>query len=238
MKTKLLLLTIFFIVISCSNENEPIIDNNSIKLSRYSVHFLAGEERIIDILSEVDDFAIYDEDPSVATGWWVNESKSILIKGENVGNTSIYIKDRRNPKFFAEIKVVSDCLSGKFKENGDSANIIVYASDKSIQAIIETDLMAIAKSRYGTLFSFDKENKVVEVDYSAAKYNGENLIGSYEWEKESLTVSFNNNTSKFGFGTMSNNSVTIVLNYLEKYKSKYPNVTITCANLGLFLSSY
>lgn len=86
MKTKLLLLTIFFIVISCSNENEPIIDNNSIKLSRYSVHFLAGEERIIDILSEVDDFAIYDEDPSVATGWWVNESKSILIKGENVGN--------------------------------------------------------------------------------------------------------------------------------------------------------
>lgn len=132
----------------------------------------------------------------------------------------------------------TDFFRREFAIRGLLMAYIVYASDKSIQAIIETDLMAIAKSRYGTLFSFDKENKVVEVDYSAAKYNGENLIGSYEWEKESLTVSFNNNTSKFGFGTMSNNSVTIVLNYLEKYKSKYPNVTITCANLGLFLSSY
>lgn len=114
----------------------------------------------------------------------------------------------------------------------------MQAFDQSVQKIIEADLKAIAQSRTGTLFHFDEKAKSIRIDYTAAEYEGKSVVGSYEWEKEWLTTNINNEINRFGFGTFNAHSVTIVLDYLEKYKSKYPDAFITRTNLGLFLSSY
>lgn len=229
---------LLFVGVGCSDHDEPTVDDRLIRLSGYSVHFIAGQECVIDILSDVGDLALYSEDPNIATGWWINHGNSILIKGESVGSTSIYIKDRSNPDNLAEIKVVSDYLFGKFKEDAEYANIVVQAYDRRVQEIIKADLKDIARNRSGAQFFFDKENKKVEVDYSATDYGFEKLVGSYKWTKDSLMLKIGQNSCNCGFATINDHSIMIVVDYLEKYKLKYPDAYVVRANLGLFLSSY
>lgn len=229
---------LLFVGIGCSNHDEPTADDGVIRLSDYSVHFIAGQECVIDILSDVGDLALYSEDPNIATGWWINHGNSILIKGESVGSTSIYIKDRSDPDNLAEIKVVSDYLFGKFKEDAEYANIVVQAYDRQVQEIIKADLRDIARSRSGAQFFFDKEDKIVEIDYSATDYGPDKLVGSYEWTKDSLMLKIGQNSYNCGFAAVNDHSIMIVMDYIKKYKLKYPDAYVMRANLGFFLSAY
>ena len=45
---------------------------------------------------------LQSENPRIATVEPQNDSKAILITGNSVGNTSIYLRDLRNPDNFAE----------------------------------------------------------------------------------------------------------------------------------------
>lgn len=223
--------------ISCSDEDKSTARAEPIKLSTYSVHILAGEERIVDILSEVKDFGLQSKNPKIATGMWVNDNKGILITGNSIGDTSIYLEDRRNPDNFAEIKVTSDYLSGKFKENGDAATFFVQATDLTVRKVIEDELRAIAQKRSGILYSFDKETHVVEVDYSSSSYDNDTRIGTYEWKKDYLTFNFDGNISKHGFAAVDEHTIIFSLDFLEKYKSEYPNASVRDARLDNHLSS-
>lgn len=105
------------------------------------------------------------QNPKIATAEWPNDDKSILvITGNSVGSTSIYLRDIRNPNNFAEIKVISDYLSGNFKEYGDSANTFVQVGDFLIRETIENELKDIAKKRresYSLLIKTQKSLKLI-----------------------------------------------------------------------------
>lgn len=69
---RLSILTFCIFVISCSNGDGPTTHTESIKLSTYSVHLLAGEQRIVNILSQLDNFGmgyygLQSENPEIAT---------------------------------------------------------------------------------------------------------------------------------------------------------------------------
>ncbi len=232
-KLKYTLLLVNILLIGCSKSETISDDNNSIKLSSYSVHFLAGEECTIDVLSKTDNLSLSEENPKIASGWWTNNGKTIRIKGVNIGETSIFIKDKYHPDRTVEIKIISDYFSGNFEEDGDRATIIVQAYEKSIQEQIESDLKAIAKSRSGTLYSFDKGSKSVTVkEYGRNKYSG-----SYEWDKDNLTIKTNETTKKYKFGVIDKNSVVIESDLSNTYKLKYPNASIYHVRLIMFLKS-
>ena len=55
---RLSILTFCIFVISCSNGDGPTTHTESIELSTYSVHLLAGEQRIVNILSQLDNFGM------------------------------------------------------------------------------------------------------------------------------------------------------------------------------------
>lgn len=239
---RLALLIFCMFIMSCSGDDKPTNGTRPIKLSNYSVHILTGEQRVVNILSQLDDFGmgyygLQSGNPEIATAMWLNESKGIIITGNSIGNTSIYLKDRRDPNNSAEIKVTSDYFSGKFKENGDSANIYVQADNFSIQETIKNELKDIAHKRSGILFSFDKSTNKVEIDYSSNSYDKDKKTGVYEWEKDFLTLNFNDNVTKYGFAVVNDHAVIVVLDFLNKYKSKYPDASVKAANLGCFLSS-
>lgn len=99
---------------------------------------------------------LQSENPRIATVEPQNDSKAILITGNSVGNTSIYLRDLRNPDNFAEIEVISDYLSGKFIEKGDSSSTWINGGDLHIREIIESELKEIAKNRTGILYSLIK----------------------------------------------------------------------------------
>lgn len=238
-QVKLLFLIFCVFTISCSNEDK--LNCESIELSSNSIHILAGEKRIVYILSDLEKFpmgfGLQSENPRIATVEPQNDRKAILITGNSVGNTSIYLRDLRNPDNFVEIEVVSDYLSGKFIEKGDSSSTWINGGDLHIQEIIESELKEIAKNRTGILYSFDKDTKAVEIDYSSSDYDNNNKIGTYEWDKDSLTLNFNNNISKHGFAVVNDHAIIIVLDFTEKYKSKYPNTSVRGAKIQCFLSA-
>ena len=49
---------------------------------------------------------LQSENPQIATVEPQNDSKAILITGNSVGNTSIYLRDLKYPDNYAEIKVI------------------------------------------------------------------------------------------------------------------------------------
>ena len=238
-QVKLLFLIFCIFTISCSNEDK--LNCEPIELSSNSIHILAGEKRIVYILSDLEKFqmglGLQSENPRIATVEPQNDSKAILITGNSVGNTSIYLRDLRNPDNFAEIEVISDYLSGKFIEKGDSSSTWINGGDLHIREIIESELKEIAKNRTGILYSFDKDTKAVEIDYSSSDYDNNKKAGTYEWDKDSLTLNFNNNISKHGFAVVNDHAIIIVLDFTEKYKSKYPNVSVRGAKIQCFLSA-
>lgn len=219
-QVKLLFLIFCIFTISCSNEDK--LNCEPIELSSNSIHILAGEKRIVYILSDLEKFqmglGLQSENPRIATVEPQNDSKAILITGNSVGNTSIYLRDLRNPDNFAEIEVISDYLSGKFIEKGDSSSTWINGGDLHIREIIESELKEIAKNRTGILYSFDKDTKAVEIDYSSSDYDNNKKAGTYEWDKDSLTLNFNNNISKHGFAVVNDHAIIIVLDFTEKYK--------------------
>ena len=129
---------------------------------------------------------LQSENPRIATVEPQNDSKAILITGNNVGNTSIYLRDLRNPDNFAEIEVISDYLSGKFIEKGDSSSTWINGGDLHIREIIESELKEIAKNRTGILYSFDKDTKAVEIDYSSSDYDNNKKVGPTNGIKTAL----------------------------------------------------
>ena len=157
-QVKLLFLIFCIFTISCSNEDK--LNCEPIELSSNSIHILAGEKRIVYILSDLEKFqmglGLQSENPRIATVEPQNDSKAILITGNSVGNTSIYLRDLRNPDNFAEIEVISDYLSGKFIEKGDSSSTWINGGDLHIREIIESELKEIAKNRTGILYSLIK----------------------------------------------------------------------------------
>lgn len=212
-QVKLLFLIFCIFTISCSNEDK--LNCEPIELSSNSIHILAGEKRIVYILSDLEKFqmglGLQSENPRIATVEPQNDNKAILITGNSVGNTSIYLRDLRNPDNFAKIEVISDYLSGKFIEKGDSSSTWINSGDLHIREIIESELKEIAKNRTGILYSFDKDTKAVEIDYSSSDYDNNKKAGTYEWDRDSLTLNFNNNISKHGFAVVNDHAIIIVL---------------------------
>ena len=149
-QVKLLFLIFCIFTISCSNEDK--LNCEPIELSSNSIHILAGEKRIVYILSDLEKFqmglGLKSENTRIATVEPQNDSKSIIITV-------------KNPDNFAEIEVISDYLSGKFIEKGDSSSTWINGGDLHIREIIESELKEIAYNRTGILYSFYKVTQAV-----------------------------------------------------------------------------
>lgn len=234
MKLKHFLILTIFILTSCSDKNKTSIDDDSIILSNYSIRFLAGDEYTVDVLSDTEALSLIEKEPKIASAWWTNDGKSIRIKGESVGSTSIYIIDKKQTDKVAEIKIISDYFAGNYKEDGSKAIIIVdvASQDKSIKDEIENDLKNIATCRTGTMYSFNNDTRSVII----SKQNGSKHTGSYDWNINQLTVITNDIIYNYAFQHIGNNIVRLELNYLDTYKTKYPDTPILAAKLLLFLS--
>lgn len=236
-RLKLTISIVFFILISCSRNEEPDNIVDPIRLSSDFVSFLPGEECIIDVFSKMEDLALLEENPNIASGWWTNQGQSILIRGESVGETFITIRDRKNPNISAEIRVVANYFSGDFEEQGDKSSIIVQACDNSIVDIINDELKIMAEKRSGIIYSFNKDNKTVDIDYSNSGYKKKKHIYDYDWGKDYLYISIEGNVDKYGFGSFdSSKYVMLEIDLLEVYKIKFPDANVSIAKLKLFLS--
>lgn len=220
MKYIFLLLILFFI--SCSKNEESIANDNFIKLSSYSVRFLAGDECLIDVHSNTGDLSLVEENPKIATGWWTNNGKSIKIKGESVGITSIYVKDRYDPDVLSKIDIVSGYFEGYYKEIESDAITVIQVDDNVIQKEIEFELKVLAKARIGTLYSFSKNTKTVII----REPQGKSYNGSYDWNIDSITIKTNETTQKYLFRQVDDGLIEIGLDLAEIYKRKYPNISI------------
>ena len=234
MKLNYFLILTTFILASCSDKNKMSIDDDSIILSTHSIHFLAGDEYTVDVLSDTEALSLIEKEPKIASAWWTNDGKSIRIKGESVGSTSIYIIDKKQTDKVAEIKIISDYFSGNYKEDGSKAIIIadVASQDKSIKDGIENDLKNIATSRAGTTYSFNNDTGSVII----SKQNGSKQTGSYNWNINQLTVITNDIICNYAFQHIENDMVMLELDYSDTYKTKYPDTPILAAKLLLFLS--
>lgn len=234
MKLNYFLILTTFILASCSDKNKMSIDDDSIILSAHSIRFLAGDEYTVDVLSDTEALSLIEKEPEIASAWWTNDGKSIRIKGESVGSTSIYIIDKKQTDKVAEIKIISDYFSGNYKEDGSKAIIIadVASQDKSIKDGIENDLKNIATSRAGTTYSFNNDTGSVII----SKQNGSKQTGSYNWNINQLTVITNDIICNYAFQHIENNMVMLELDYSNTYKTKYPDIPILAAKLLLFLS--
>lgn len=236
-----LLLCLCLFTVSCSNKDQPI-NTEPIQLSTNSVHLIAGEKRIVHILSDLQGFGmgnygLQSEDKQIATAMWMNGNRAIQITANNMGNTSIYLRDIRNPNNFAKIDVTSDYFSGEFRENGDSSIINAQAADLFVREAIENELRNVAHKRSGILFSFNKKTKAVNIDYSRSAYEIDKKVGLYEWGKDCLTLTVDNSISQHGFAVVNDHAVILELDFLEKYKSEYPEASVKAAKIGCFLSS-
>lgn len=239
MKMKLLILASYIFASSCSNEDKQTT-TIPIQLSSNIVHLLAGEERIVTILSNIDsygigNYTIQSANPKIAAGTW-KSSKEILIISYSVGKSSIYVNDIRNPENTVEIKVICDYLSGNYIENGAATTYLVQSNDISISETIENELKEIAKKRSGIRYYFDKETKIVEIDYSLSSYGNRREIGTYDWGKDYLNFEFEGNISEHGFAVVNNYAI-FDIDFLEKYKLKYPDAGVTYARLDCHLLS-
>lgn len=78
MNLKYIFLLMVIFIIGCSDNEKPIVDD-SIKLSCYSVHLLAGDEGLVDLLSNSDNLSLIEENPEIASGWWTNRELSIQV---------------------------------------------------------------------------------------------------------------------------------------------------------------
>lgn len=240
MKNKIFILSYILIFIGCSKEKDNLIidDNNNIQLSLYSLQLLAGDSYVIDVLSDNEKLAVLEENSEIASAWWINNGKSLRIKCENVGNTSIYVRDRLEPDCFAEIKVISEYLDGNFIEEGEKANIVVQAHDRLIANIIENELKELAQKRSGTIYAFDKTTKSFNMDYSQSSIMENDIEGEYEWKIDSLLLKENTSIIEYGFGVRDAKTVFIKLNLLEQYKCRYPESNVVYVKLDLCLSRY
>lgn len=237
---KLLFLISCIFAISCSNDDNQAT-TTPIKLSTNNVHLLAGEERIVTILSNLETsgigkYGIESENPKIAVGTW-KSNKEILIISSSVGESSIYVHDKRNPENDAEIKVVSNYLSGKYIENGAAATFIVQSNDLSVSETIENELREIALKRSGIRYYFDKETQSVEIDYSLSSVGLERKVGTYDWGKDYLNFEFDGNISKHGFAAINSHTIIFDIDFLEKYKREYPDAGVTYARLDSHLST-
>ena len=107
----------------------------------------------------------------------------------------------------------------------------------AVQLLLFGDSLTVIQTPLGILYSFDKDTKAVEIDYSSSDYDNNKRIGTYEWDKDSLTLNFNNSISKHGFAVVNDHTIIIVLDFTEKYKSKYPNASVKGAKIQCFLSA-
>ncbi len=232
MKLKYYLITTILIFVGCSeNENKPPIDN-LIKLSCYSVHFLAGDEYIIDVLSDSKKLSLQEKNPEVASAWWTNNGKSIRIKGENIGSTSIYITASEQTDATTEIKVISDYFYGNYKEDGSKAIATVHCDEKDVQDKIEKELKRRAEQRTGTMYSFNKNLNAVMIN----EPNGNTYSGEYDWKINRLRITINKNTYDYLFQHTQKGIIELELDLLDVYKQVYPEAVVRTVKLLSLLS--
>ncbi len=74
----------------------------------------------------------------------------------------------------------------------------------------------------------------MEIDYSSSDYDNNKRIGTYEWDKDSLTLNFNNNISKHGFAVVNDHAIIIVLGVTEKCKIKISECIVRGAKNPMF----
>lgn len=72
---------------------------------------------------------------------------------------------------------------------------------------------------------------------TSSSYGNNKRIGTYEWEKDYLTFNFDGNSSKHGFAAVDEYTIIFSLDFLEEYKSKYPNASVRYARLDSHLLS-
>lgn len=232
MKSLFNIIIVGLLVISCSkDEGQFPGDNDQIRLSAYSVHLLAGGECSVDVLTTTKNLGLMDENPEIASGWWTNNGKSILIKGEGVGATVIKIQDRYNPSKKVEIKVFSDYFGGNYKIDEDQVTVIVQASNLSVQKVIIKELQDAIQRRYGTLYRFDKVHKQVIIENK----NGTQNTGSYEWDIYSLSININGETDKFDFSVDDKGAIAMGMDMLRQYRLEYPSTDIYSARINWWL---
>lgn len=234
MKLKHYLIAAMLILASCSEREEKLPIDNSIQLSSYSVHFLAGDEYFVEVLSESKELALQEENPKIASAWWTNNRKSIRIKGESIGNTSIIIFDPKQPDTATEIKVISDYFCGDYKEDGSKAIAIVHVKEKDIQENIENKLKTLAEHRTGMTYSFNKNLNTVTIN----EPGGNKLTGKYDWKINRLKITTNGITYDYSFRHIEKASVELELDLSGVFKQEYPTATIYTVRLLLFLSQH
>lgn len=234
MKTKLLYATIFAFLlvaaISCAaDERFPSQDNSAIKLSSVHATMLAGGGYGIEVLSD-GNYALINSDPDIASGWWTNDGTRIWIKGENVGNTSIWVIDQADRSKDVEIKVSCCYFSGWFtavaSAEGCDCEISVIAVDKSVEEAITSELRSGIIQRLGTFYRFEGSTKSVTIDFTESTFRNGIYEGTYEWTKNSLTIYYDGITEVYGFQEETDQTVVIGNDFTKEYQNLYPDAGI------------
>lgn len=240
MKNKLFILSAFSLIffIGCSKEEHQEQEGDSgITLSSNTIRLLAGLEYSVDVLSDDGDLGLVSMNPDIASGWWSDNGKKIIIKTHDVGTTSVIVKDRNDYRRSVEINVTSEYLNGNFEVVGEKAEILLSVNDAFIQGVIETELKAMAQALSGSTFLFNSKTKAVDIDYTLAGSKGGKYKGTYDWYVDSLIVKVDDATDKYNFGAIDNNSVMIeVRDLAEMYRKKYPQLVISTVRLANYLS--
>lgn len=240
MKNKLFILSAFSLIffIGCSKEEHQEQEGDSgITLSSNTIRLLAGLEYSVDVLRGDGDLGLVSMNSDIASGWWSDNGKKIIIKTHDVGTTSVIVKDRNDYRRSVEINVTAEYLNGNFEVVGKKAEILVLVNDASIQEIIESELKAMAQALSGSTFLFNSKTGTVDIDYTLAGRKGGKHQGTYDWYVDSLIVKVDDATDKHNFGAIDNNSFMIeVRNLAEVYREKHPQLVISTVRLAHYLS--
>lgn len=230
-KIKTILLLYVLLLLGCSS-GETIPENEEwIKVSCNPISLFPGQQYMVDVeFEENSDVVLREKDSEIASGWWVNNGKSIRVVSESIGSTVIYITDKNKYDRIYELNILSDYFYGNYKE-GNGMDIVVQTRDEAITPIITDELKTMAEARVGIIYSFDKTNKKVEIDYSQTKMGGEKKVGTYEWGTEYLTLHLEGTSQEYGFASRWVDEIDIIIDLKTMYQSKYPDIQINFAKI-------
>lgn len=231
MKTKIIFLLLTLFCISCAKDDDAA--DNKIKLSSYSVNFLPGEEYVIEVFSKADKLGLLNEEQEIAMGYWKDNGKFIVVTGEGVGQTSIYIKDKYHPERDVEIKVTCNDFGGSYKVVG--CNTEVYVQDSSIQEKIIAEVKTMGEINLGTVCLLDKETKRAVITFP----EGNRYTVNYEWNKDFLTFRKDDVVDKHRFlrySDINTDTIGIRTDLTDTYQLKYYDTHVSLVWFDLVLA--
>lgn len=215
-------------LISCNDDS-----TDEIILEQNDVTIWIGQEATIGIISEIGSLSIISEDETIASAI-IKDNKVIVKANKKSGKTTLHLKNN-STKYTTTLIVYVQTLSGGWKETektGHQYEVFIEAEDEEIAKQLKQDLWESAVKLLGTTYGFYSDSQRLEV----ITRNGERAYGTFLFENEELTMSYNDNSEQYKVTLLGLRFIGLTQDLTDIYKNEYPDAGINKVLIKRYLS--